>query len=191
MTAAAPTRSTFVTVVAWIFLMLSGFGLAISLLQNLMIHLLFPPEAFAALADAPLPPGMPPAAGWFFAHIKWVFALVLLPTVVVFVASLGLLKRREWGRKLFIAMMALSIVLGIASLLFQGAMLTGMNEHFAQLAHNAPDGQPMPDPGLFLAGIGVFMLLYATGVAAIQAWIIKRLLSPEIVAEFRAASAQP
>lgn len=187
MNSAAPTRSTFVTVVAWIFLLLSGFGLAISLLQNLMIHLLFPPDAFEALAEGPLPPGMPPAAGWFLAHIRWVFALVLLPTVAVFVASLGLLRRREWGRRLFIAMMVFSIVLGFASLLFQGAMLVGMDEHFAQLAQHAPDHQPTPDPRLFLIGIGVFMLLYATGVAAIQAWIIKRLMSPAIVAEFAAA----
>jgi hypothetical protein len=37
MNAVAPTRSTFVTVVAWIFLMLSGFGLLVTLLYSLGI----------------------------------------------------------------------------------------------------------------------------------------------------------
>ena len=34
-------RSTFVTVVAWVFIVLSGFGTLISLLQNLMIQTVF------------------------------------------------------------------------------------------------------------------------------------------------------
>lgn len=191
MNIAAPTRSTFVTVVAWIFLMLSGFGLVISLLQNLMIHLLFPPGAFDALAQGPLPPGMPAGVGWILANMKWMFALFLLPTAAIFAASIGLLKRREWGRKLFIAMMVFSIVASLASLVFQGFMMVGMNEHFAQLAQHAQDGQAVPDPGLFLVGMGVFMLLYALGIGAVQVWIIKRLVSPAIVAEFRAAPAQP
>ena len=190
MNAAAPTRSTFVTVVAWIFLMLSGFGLLITLLQNLMVHFLFPPDAFEALGNAPLPPGMPPAAGWFFAHMKWVFALFLLPTLAIFVASLGLLKRREWGRKLFIAMMALSIAMNLVMLVFQGFMMVGLHDQFEAMAQAAPAGQAPPDVGAFLIGIGVFTLLYSLGISAVQAWIIKRLVSAPVVAEFRPASAQ-
>ena len=190
MNAAIPTRSTFVTVVAWIFLMLSGFGLLITLLQNVMVHLLFPPDAFEALADAPLAPGMPPAAGWLFAHMNWLFALFLLPALAIFVASLGLLRRREWGRKLFIAMMVFSIVMNLASLVFQGYMMAGMHEHFAGMAQRAPEGHAMPDLGMFFIGVGVFTLLYSLGISAVQAWIIKRLVSAPVVAEFRAVSAQ-
>lgn len=187
MNAAAPNRSTFVTVVAWIFLMLSGFGLFIALLQNLMVHLLFPPDAFEVFANTPLPPGMPPAAGWVFAHMKWVFALFLLPVLAIFVSSLGLLRRREWGRKLFIAMMAFSIVMNLVSLVFQGYVMAGMHEQFAGMAQRAPEGQAMPDLGMFFIGVGVFALIYSLGISAVQAWIIKRLMSAPVVAEFAAA----
>lgn len=190
MNAAAPSRSTFVTVVAWIFLLLSGFGLFISLLQNLMVHLLFPPEAFEEFARMPPPPGMPAGAGWIFGHLKAFFALMVLPVLAIFAASLGLLKRWEWGRKLFIAMMALSIAMNLVMLVFQGFMLAGLHGQFEAVAQAAPAGQAPPDVGAFLIGIGIFTLLYSLGISAVQAWIVKRLMSAPIVAEFRAASAQ-
>ena len=190
MNAAAPTRSTFVTVVAWIFLMLSGFGLFISLLQNLMIHLLFPPEAFEEFARMPAPPGMPAGTGWIFGNLKAFFALMVLPVLAIFAASLGLLKRWEWGRKLFIAMMALSIGMNLVMLVFQGFMMVGLHGQFEALAQAAPAGQAPPDIGAFLIGISVFALIYSLGISAVQAWIIKRLMSAPVVAEFRAASAQ-
>lgn len=39
-----PQRSTFVSVVAWIFIVISGFATFISILQNIMFHTLFPRE---------------------------------------------------------------------------------------------------------------------------------------------------
>lgn len=190
MNAVAPTRSTFVTVVAWIFLMLSGFGLLISLLQNLMVHLLIPPEIYADLSRMPPEPGMPPMVWFMMVHMKWLFALVLVPVLAMFVASLGLLKRREWGRLLFIALMAFSIVMNLASLVFQGYLMVGMHEEFAAMAQQAPDGHAAPDLGMFFIGAGVVALLYALGLSAVQAWLIKRLVSPAVVAEFRAAATQ-
>ena len=190
MNATPAPRSTFVNVVAWLFLVFSGLGVLVGLLQNLMIHLLFPPEAFEEFARMPPPPGMPAGVGWIFGHFMAFFALMVLPVLAIFVASLGLLTRWEWGRKLFIAMMAFSIVMNLVSLVFQGYLMAGMHEHFAGMAQRAPEGHAMPDLGMFFIGVGVFTLLYSLGISAVQAWIIKRLVSAPIVAEFRATPAQ-
>ena len=38
----APTRSMFVSVVAWIYIALDGFGAFISLIQNILVNTVFP-----------------------------------------------------------------------------------------------------------------------------------------------------
>ena len=63
--------------------------------------------------------------------------------------------------------------------------LVGLHGQFEAMAQAAPAGQAPPDVGAFLIGIGVFTLLYSLGISAVQAWIIKRLMAPEVVAEFR------
>lgn len=49
-TATAP-RSTFVSAVAWICVVLTSFGTLISILRNVMIDIMVPPEAFGAAAE--------------------------------------------------------------------------------------------------------------------------------------------
>lgn len=182
MNPAAPARSTFVTVLAWIFLVLTGMGLVVSVLQNLMVHLLMPPEVFEQAASAPVAPGTPAWATWMMGHFRLIIALVFVLTGVMFIASLGLLKRWNWARLLFIAMMALGIAWNLFSLGLQLPMLMDMHAQIGEASRATPD---MPDLGWFVVGVGAVMLLMVLGFSAVQAWIIKRLLSPEVVAEFR------
>ena len=95
---AVKQRSTFVTVVAWIFIALSGFGALVGILQNIMLQTVLRSEEFGqAMQAAPLQPGLPPFATFMFEHFQWFFLAALLANVVMLVVSIGLLKRRKQG----------------------------------------------------------------------------------------------
>jgi hypothetical protein len=172
-------RSTFVTVVAWIFLALSGFATVISVLQNIMIQTMFnTPEVEQALA-APLPPDMPAFAGWLLRNMRLFFGAFLLVSGVTLAASIGLLLRKNWARFIFIGIMAMGIVWNVAGLFVQLSMFSQMQEMFAA----APPGAP--DMSSFIVGIAVVSVLFAVGFSALHGWIIYRLCSSSIAAEFR------
>ena len=183
MNAAATPRSTFVNVVAWVFLAFSGMGVLVGLLQNLMLHTVFPPDIFDQFARMQPEPGMPAFMPWIFGHFKLFFALGLLLSLVHFVGALGLLRRWGWARWLFIGLMAFGIVSSLGGIVLQASMMSGMYEQFSVL-RDSGRGQ-MPDMGPFFIGIGVFSALMSLAFCALYGWIIKRLMSPAVAAEFR------
>lgn len=187
MNAIPAPRSTFVTVVAVVFLVFSGLGVLVGLLQNLMVHTIFPADVFEQIAAQPPEPGMPAFMPWIFGNLKLFFALALLMSATHFVAALGLLKRWDWARWLFIGLMVFGIVSSLGGLVLQAWMMNGMHEQFSTLHASHPE--QMPDLGFIFIAIGVFSALISLAFAALYGWIIKRLLSPAVAAEFRAARA--
>ena len=173
-------RSTFVTVVAWIFIALSGFGTVIAALQNVMLFTVFrSPEATQAL-QAPPPPGTPPAAAFMASHFYLFFIAFLVISAFTLISSVGLLKRWNWARLSFIGLMALGIAWNLGGLVLQFGIFSSMQEQFAASALH--DGQEMQP---FFIAIVVVSVLFAVGFSVLFAWIAKRLHSPAIVSEFR------
>jgi hypothetical protein len=175
-------RSTFVNVLAWIFIGLSSFSVLMSILQNVMMHVLFRGPEFERMMQAAGDEPRTPAFALFMFDYLYVFmALALLLAIATLVASIGLLRRRNWARLLFVGLMALGIVWNIGGFLVQLWMFPSM-----------PDmGGDMPDEfegnfQLMFVAIMVFGGFMALGFSVLFGWIIKRLLSPPIVAEFLA-----
>lgn len=178
-----PQRSSFVTVVAWIFIILTGFATCISLLQNVMITLFFHVDDMRQTLEASAhDPHAPPFANFMFSHIRMLMGIMLLVTSTLFVVSIGLLKRRNWARLLFICFLALGIVWNIGGLYFQMEFVSSMNS--IALPPNAP-----PDFAIgfrFMSqAILVFSLVLQIALSVVFAWIIKKLVSPEIRTEFQ------
>lgn len=170
-------RSTFVTVLAWIFIIFSGFGTVASVLQNIMIYTVFNDPQFG-LAMEEMPPDMSGFEGFAVGNFHLLASAALLLTIIVLAASIGLLKRKNWARKMFICFMALGILWNLGVGTFQMLMFSSMQKEFATAAANAPD---MSTFFLASAIVGVVFIL---GAVILFGWIIKRLISPEIVAEF-------
>ncbi len=120
-----PPRSTFVTVVATVFMTFSGFGALVGILQNLMLHLLFPLEQFRSQSQA-AGEQLPATAAFVFQYFPWWFALFLVANLLMFTASTGLLLRRNWGRRLFIGLHAIAIVWQIVGCLLQRRFISEM-----------------------------------------------------------------
>lgn len=173
-------RSTFVTALAWIFIVLSGFTTIISILQNILVFTMSRSSGMGPSMQAPLAQGMPPAAAFLANHIQLFFLAFLLVSAFAFVSSIGLLMRQNWARLCFIGFMAFAIAWQLGGLALQFSMFPFMRQQFS-----APATQGGPDMLSILIAIAVVSVLFTIGFTVLFGWITKRLLSPAIVAEFR------
>ncbi len=174
--------STFVTVLAWIFVVFGGLATLMAVAQNILISTMppfgeMPPQVGAGPEQA----GMPAAVKFMFNNVRLVFAAFLVLSAITLVSAIGLLRRRNWARLILIALMALGIVWNVGSVLFLQYTVI----------------QPAPTPALNVPEevrvqmeamenvMLVFSSVIAIGFAILFAWIIKRLMSPSVTREFR------
>ncbi len=165
------TRSTFPTVVGWIFAVLSGFGVTVGVMQNIMLHVAFPMEEFTT----DIPTSMPPLARWMFEHFELMVLIPLLVFSLLLAGSVGLIKRWEWARKLMVVVMVLLALWSMGSIVFQFFWVDQMDS----MTPGAPAAfQTMRTVMM------VFSLLWGLAFAALFGWIAKRLASWDIKQEF-------
>jgi hypothetical protein len=172
-------RSTFVTVLAWILIVFAGFATFISLFQAAMITFAFPEAKF--WTDAGPVRGLenvPPIVRFMAANVALFFVAGWILFLATFISALALLRRKNWARLYFVVLMSLGIVWNIAGLWLQFSVLSSFSP---------PVGAP-PEFGrnfeVIRIVMGIANTVFALAVAVLFAWIIKRLLSPSIRAEF-------
>ncbi|HKK05010.1 MAG TPA: hypothetical protein VKA50_04090 [Gammaproteobacteria bacterium] len=175
---APANRSTFVTVVAWIFIAIAGFSTVMGILQNIMVNVMFSTDAFP-LNAAGAEQHMPPVALFMFQNMRWLFLALLIASTVTLVAAIGMLLRKNWARRVIIAVLVLGIVWNLGGLVFQHVFISSMAPIPADMP---PDFKTVFD--VFRTVITVFSALIALVVSVLFGWIIKRLMSPIIRAEF-------
>lgn len=171
------SRSTFITVVALVFIILAGMGTFVSVMQNVVITLFFPEDVFEEHA---VPEDAPPGFGFLTSHMRLFFFLPLIVFSTTLVAAIGLYKRKNWARILFVGILAL----GIAYMVFA----TGLG-FFMSAWMTAEDAGPMEAPfkGMMVV-MHVFMVVFCVGLCGVLGWIIKRLTSDKTRREFVSGS---
>lgn len=176
-----PRRSQFVTAMAVISIVLGIAGIAYGLVQAVVIAVLLDSEslrsAFAEIPAERLPPfadgliAWLPALGWGFVVVSGAFL----------VASIGLLKRYEWGRLLFIVFMAIG-----AAANFLGVWLLAVVFDWLQ---SLPISTETAYLQAELAQLRVTALVTTAGSAIVFAglhgWIIYQLCTRATRSEFR------
>lgn len=174
---APPRRSTFVTVLSVIFIVLSAFWAATSLLQAALFSLM----SFMPCFTDQMQKDMPPLSAFLFTH-SVLFALAnLAAAAAMLFASIGLHFRKNWARVLFIALLVLGIVYMIATVVVQIAFPEWSEVSIPKFA-----------PELVARTFHAFMVVVlvaqavmSVGFGVLFGWIIKRLLSPEVRREFQ------
>ena len=161
-------RSTFVTVVAWLFIVGSGMCTPIALLQNVMVWTVFPREALRAGADDAGP------AAWIARSPELLVLGFLCACVVTLVASIGLLRRQRWARTLFTAVLVAIIALQLIGFALQLSFVFGSEAPFDRVAGF----------GGLVVGIVVTTAIFAVAICGGLAWLIKRLYGPDVTQEF-------
>jgi hypothetical protein len=164
-------QSTFVTVVAWIFIIQSGFSAFVLFLEGLVFAVVFNSHAFAEK----LPPNAPPITGAVLhVMIYFMFALCLF-ALFALSASIGLLRRRNWARLSFVGLLGFAIFWIVLNLIFQIGMA-----FFTPTPH-VPQAQEAHSIMTVFAG---FMSVLGIALIVLFAWIIRRLVTDPIRQEF-------
>jgi len=179
-------KSTFVTVLAWIFIVLSGFGLLI-LAMDAAVFWMFPFEKLMA-QNAALHPNQPqlPAA-LMAALFRWGMVVMLLLQAWVLASAIGLLLRKNWGRISFIVIMVIGLVFNGLYLLVELMAVIGI--HFiGKMA--APPGMP-PEFQSFMQVFMIMFMVLTIAMLVLFGWIVKKLVSEDIRKEFEKPADKP
>ncbi len=173
-------RSEFVTVVAWIFIVLSGFGVLIMIMETTMFWAI--PFDEIIKQGAALNKNQPQVSPVFFITLmRWFVVLIMLLQAWMLASSIGLLMRKNWARISFIVLLAIGLVWNGLGLIFGLLAMVGI--HFVFNSGAMPTGMP---PG-FQGMMQVFMfmsLIIGIAFMVLFGWIIKKLVSDKIRREF-------
>ena len=172
-------QSTFVTVIAWIFIIFSGLGSLVSIMQNILIRTMFSGDRVQeALSRTENTDQMPQMAKFMFQHMDTFFLAFMILTIFLFISSIALLKRKNWARLVFIVMMALGILWNIGGLFIQASIMNTMPQTTnAEMANQF---------NIAMSVMRVGSYIFAAVFTGLYLWILVRLLSKDVKAEFNA-----
>ena len=180
MPAESSPKSTLVTVVAWIVLAWSTL-VTLGALGGLVVLAVTPTATVNAVVTRVTQDSsfaLLPAPYQFMAHHVYLVALVkVIWWAAVLVASIGILRRREWARRAFLAVLGIEIVLVVFGIVVGQSI--GM-KLATQLAARSQSGQVPAGMGSGLALGGLF----GVGIVAILVWLLFTFRSARVRAEF-------
>ena len=169
-------QSSFVKVLAWFLIVINGLGVLIGIAQNVMLQTVMKDKNFQDSMQGMNgeESGFPPLMSSMFEHMDLMVMGTLALAIVAFVASIALLKRKNWARLFFIVLFGLGIVWSLVGAYMQYDLMNSMNvggeipEDFATMKNT----MMMVNGAITIA----FIALYV--------YIIKRLHSEQIKSEF-------
>jgi len=182
--AASGHRSTLVTVVAWVFLILSALA-TLGALMNVLILAVMPAATVDAIVsqvtqDTAVTHLLPAPYQFMMHHARLVALIKLVWWAAVLIASVGILQRREWARRTFVATLGIEIIVVILAFVMSQSMLMGIA---SQLASQSRTGQVPPGMGTGMALGG----LLGVGIVAILLWLLVTFRSACVRNEFTSA----
>jgi hypothetical protein len=143
-------------------------------MQNVMLNFVFPRDTLDRLSTAGTE-HMPFWALLLFKHFRLFAFLLLIYAVFMLWASVALLKRQNWARVVFVVLLALSIAVGLLLPFLQGSVLASMPKI------EEVDAEAFEQALLIFRGIVLALTVLFT---AIHGWLIYKLCTPQIRAEF-------
>ena len=103
-------RSRFVNFVAWMFILLGAFACEWAVIQNAT-------QPWASLSVDPST--LRGLTGVLVRHAPWVFSAAIALSLAMIVCAIGLLRRIEWARRVFIGLLVVAIGVDFAGLWLQ------------------------------------------------------------------------
>ena len=168
------SRSRFVNFVAWMFILLAAFACEWAVIQNAT------QSSWAALAGDRA--SLPWLSGLLLRHVGWVYCAAIALSLAMIVCAVGLLRRIEWARRVFIGLLMVAIGVDLAGLWLQ-------QEFMHLLVDSALRQATLTQPAADLFGGVVTMARVLAGFLTLVAsvalvGIIRRLMSPAVRQEF-------
>jgi uncharacterized membrane protein YbjE (DUF340 family) len=123
---------------------------------------------------------MPEFMLFMLENLQLIVFLSLLLVILLLAASIGLLMRKNWARKTFIAYMFVSCVYMIVGSILQ---MFWMNEMMQAQGFNTSDAAPSSFMELMTA-IQYMAVIFNIGIGLLFGWIGWKLMRPDIRQEF-------
>lgn len=168
-------RSTFVNVLAWIFIIFGGFATFIGILQNIMLYAFHPiQEVSSAAAHSESSENLPAFAQLMFDHFDLFFFLALVFSATSFISAIALLNRKNWARIIFIFLMGVGIAWNIFGLIMQFTLLQSTPEIHP----------PQPELESMVHVMQIASVVMVAAMISLFGFVIKKLCSQQIRREF-------
>jgi hypothetical protein len=167
------SKSLFVTVTAWVFIVLAAMASVSALLQN---------AAVASFLPGLTVVGNVQPLRLLMGYLPWVVGTGFVMSLATLACAVGLLVRLEWARRIFIALLVLAIVANVAGLWLQQEMLQSLVSSTLQRSPLPPLAADVF--GGFVTAARVMAVLVTVGACLLLVWIIRRLMSPAVRQEF-------
>jgi hypothetical protein len=171
------SRSLFVTVTAWVFIVLAAMASLSALLQNAAVASFLPGLTVVGNVQP-----LPLLTGLLMGYLPWVVGAGLAVSLATLACAIGLLLRLEWARRFFIALLVLAIVANAAGLWLQQEMLQSLVSSTLQRSPLPPQAADVF--GGFVTATRVGAVLVTLAACGLLVWIIRRLMSPAVRQEF-------
>lgn len=169
------SRSAFVTLTAWLFIVVASLASASALVQNAQVAANLPLWR-AGIAS------LPPVTGWLLHYLPWLVGVGVVASLALLVCAVGLLLRMEWARRTAIALLALAIVGNLAGLWVQHEVVHALVQ--ATLTRGALPAQAAGVFGGMATAAQVMAVLVTLAACVALAWLIRRLMSDAVRQEF-------
>lgn len=165
----------FITLTAWSLLVLGLLAGLLALLQGALAWFLDLSGITEQMLADPRIAVLPASIGWILSHLFGLSMAMLLLSLIAAAAGVGLLQRRDWGRKLSIGLMVVGAVAHLAGMVWQADLLAELRDRAASM--------PPPLDTLITAHYwssqisgALFALVFAAGFA----WTAWRLMQADI-----------
>lgn len=168
------SRSRFVNFIAWMFILLAAFACEWAVIQNAS------QSSWTALTGDQS--SLPWLTGLLMRHATWVFTTAVALSLATMVCAIGLLRRIEWARRVFIGLLMVAIGVDLAGLWLQQEFMHLVVDSALRQTTLTPSAADVfggvVTAARVLAG---FLTLVASVVLG---GIIRRLMSPAVRQEF-------
>jgi hypothetical protein len=172
-------RSLSVTLLAWVTIIPAALGVFISLVQNILFTVFMSPGQLEQLF-ALLPPGMEALPRLSYDTVRLALLAFLALSVIFLATGVGLLKRRNWARVVFMAAVALGTLYSVVTYFFVDAAVD-----LSVLIPPAGVNGSRVDVAPIMAMMRIATLVLTIVFTALNVWLLWWLLSPAIREEFR------
>jgi hypothetical protein len=184
---AAPARLSpqpvpFVSGLAWSFIGLSGLSMILALIPAILLAFVVPLEPLrASVAEAVGFKLLPPLAMAAVDYLPTLFMVLFAGSLLTFVVSIALLKRKNWARIAFTWIMIVTAAIHLAGLALPFYL---RHDFFAAVTNLPPDLRGMGTTVAVM--LAVTSSVIGIAFAGFFSWVAKRLFSADIRQEFLA-----
>jgi hypothetical protein len=168
-------RSLFVTLTAWVFIVLAALATASAVIQNAAVASILPGLRASA-------PQLPLLTGFLLGYLPWVMGAGVVISLATLVSAVGLLLRVEWARRVFIGLIAFAIVANLLGLWLQHELVQSVVSSTLSTTRLAPEALGVF--GGFVTATKVMAIVVTLAACALLVWVIRRLMSASVRQEF-------